>query len=205
MWSACPPPPPTTTNTEIGLDRAATIPGSRAKTSLAHQLELLRLQVGLAAELQRPVSVHCVRGYGHLLQLFSDLNSKPQQQQQQQQPAWPPAIMLHSYGGSVEEVARFCALPRGLGDAFFFSFSAAINGRTAPDKLRQRIAAVPDDRLLIESDQVRCFFCGRVCVVFKAVWLRAGLTFPPSGLAPLSLGLTLLPVSYTHLTLPTKA
>jgi TatD DNase family protein len=31
------------------------------------------LQIGLAAELQRPVSIHCVKGYGHLLDLFKAL------------------------------------------------------------------------------------------------------------------------------------
>jgi Tat protein secretion system quality control protein TatD with DNase activity len=62
--------------------------------------------------------------------------------------------MLHSYGGSVEEIPRFCKL-RGIGPRFYFSFSHAINHRT-PEKLRARVAAVPNDRLLLESDQVRC-------------------------------------------------
>lgn len=60
--------------------------------------------------------------------------------------------MLHSYGGSVEEIPRFCKL-RGIGPRFYFSFSHAINHRT-PEKLRARVAAVPDDRVLLESDQV---------------------------------------------------
>lgn len=30
---------------EVGLDRSATIPGSRARTSLQHQMELLKMQV----------------------------------------------------------------------------------------------------------------------------------------------------------------
>jgi Tat protein secretion system quality control protein TatD with DNase activity len=102
--------------------------------------------VSLAGEFQRPVSVHCVRGSGHLLAFFTHLASSTPLS------ACPPSIMLHSYGGSVEEIPRFCGL-KGLGPRFFFSFSAAINQRT-PDKLRARIAAVPDDRLLIESDQV---------------------------------------------------
>jgi hypothetical protein len=88
--------------------------------------------------------MHCVRGYGHLLQLFSGLTKQPD--------VCPPKVMLHSYGGSVEEIPRFCKL-RGIGDRFYFSFSHAINART-PEKLAARIAAVPDDRLLIESDQV---------------------------------------------------
>ncbi len=48
---------------------------------------------------------------------------------------------------------KFCSLGKGIGPRIYFSFSSAINGRT-PDKLRARIAAVPDDRLLLESDQV---------------------------------------------------
>lgn len=65
--------------------------------------------------------------------------------------------MLHSYGGSVEEIPRYYKLP-GIGDRFYYSFSHAINHRT-PDKLKARIVAVPDDRLLIESDQVS-WVCG---------------------------------------------
>lgn len=103
-------------------------------------------QVALAAEFQRPVSVHCVKGYGHLLDFFASLSATPE--------ACPPKVMLHSYGGSVEEIPRFCKL-RGIGTRFYFSFSHAINHRT-PEKLRVRVAAVPDDRLLLESDQVGC-------------------------------------------------
>lgn len=102
------------------------------------------MQVALAAEFQRPVSVHCVKGYGHLLDFFASLSATPE--------ACPPKVMLHSYGGSVEEIPRFCKLG-GIGSRFYFSFSHAINHRT-PQKLRARVAAVPDDRLLLESDQV---------------------------------------------------
>jgi hypothetical protein len=128
---------------EVGIDRSALIPGSRARVRFDHQLALLREQLALAARHGRPVSVHCVRGYGHLLQLLASLPREG---------GCPPAVMLHSYGGSPEEVARFVALP-GVGPRVFFSFSSAINGRN-PDKLAARIRAVPDDRLLLESDQV---------------------------------------------------
>lgn len=127
---------------EIGIDKAAVIPGSRAKTKLQHQLELLHKQVAIAAEYKRPVSMHCVRAYGHMLELFSKLTPD----------LCPTKVMLHSYGGSPDEIPKYCKL-KGIGDRFFFSFSHAINGRT-PEKLMARIAAVPDDRLLIESDQV---------------------------------------------------
>lgn len=98
----------------------------------------------MAAEFQRPVSVHCVKGYGHLLDFFAGLAKAPD--------TCPPKVMLHSYGGSVEEISRFCKLPN-IGERFYFSFSHAINHRT-PEKLRARVAAVPDDKLLLESDQV---------------------------------------------------
>jgi hypothetical protein len=128
---------------EVGVDRAAVIPGTRARVRFDHQLALLAEQLALAAELGRPASVHCVRGYGHLLSLFAGLPGPG---------ACPPAVMLHSYGGSPEEVGRFTRL-KGIGGRFYFSFSAAINART-PEKLAARIRAVPDDRLLLESDQV---------------------------------------------------
>ena len=181
---------------EVGVDRAAVIPTTRARVRFDHQLALLREQLALAAELRRPVSVHCVRGYGHLLQLLAGLSggggsggkaarrqgraargggegssdgstsnnnssggtdngssSGSSVQQAGGGDALPPAIMLHSYGGSPEEVARFAALPNGAGRRVFFSFSAAISARS-PGKLAARIRAVPDDRLLLESDQV---------------------------------------------------
>jgi hypothetical protein len=102
------------------------------------------LQVALAAEFKRPISLHCVKGYGHLLTYFTTLGKTPD--------SCPPRVMLHSYGGSVEEIPRFCKIPN-IGPRFYFSFSHAINHRT-PEKLRARVAAVPDDRLLLESDQV---------------------------------------------------
>jgi Tat protein secretion system quality control protein TatD with DNase activity len=131
---------------EVGVDRAAVIPGSKARVRFDHQVALLAEQLALAAEFGRPVSCHCVRGYGHLLTMFQDLARGGGGS------GLPPAVMLHSYGGSPEEVARFCLVP-ALGPRLFFSFSSAINGRT-PEKLAARIRAVPDDRLLVESDQV---------------------------------------------------
>ena len=61
--------------------------------------------------------------------------------------------MLHSYSGSPEDAARFLVLPGGLGRRIYFSFSSAVSAAAA-GKLAARVAAVPDDRLLLESDQV---------------------------------------------------
>lgn len=127
---------------EIGLDRAAVIKGTKSRPRYNHQMALLRLQLNVAVQLQRPVSIHCVRSYGHLLELFFHLS--PEQ--------CPPRVMLHSYGGNVEEITKFLKI-RGTGPRFYFGFSHVINSRTH-EKLLQRVRLVPDDRLLLESDHV---------------------------------------------------
>jgi TatD DNase family protein len=63
--------------------------------------------------------------------------------------------MLHSYGGSPEMVREFTSIGGGahgsVGARIFFSFSAALCRRSAA-KCAARIRAVPEDRLLLESD-----------------------------------------------------
>jgi TatD DNase family protein len=63
--------------------------------------------------------------------------------------------MLHSFGGDVQVIPQFTRIP-AIGDRFFFSFSTAIGakgGGAAAAKMLARMAAVPADRLLLESDQ----------------------------------------------------
>ncbi|GAX75168.1 hypothetical protein CEUSTIGMA_g2612.t1 [Chlamydomonas eustigma] len=128
---------------EFGLDRSAIIPQTKLQVSYQHQLQLTELHLRLAAELKRPVSMHCVRAYGHLHDMIKDLGPDN----------CPPRIMLHSFGGSPEVVVQFLrGLPKELGNRIFFSFSSVINGANKT-KLISRITAVPDDRWLIESDQ----------------------------------------------------
>jgi hypothetical protein len=45
----------------------------QAHVRLDHQLNLFSRQLALAAELGRPVSLHCVRAHGHLQDLFERL------------------------------------------------------------------------------------------------------------------------------------
>ena len=91
------------------------------------------------------VSLHCVKAYGHLQEELS---------------SYRPAecatrVMLHSYGGSPEQVPGFAGIggdaEDAIGKRIYFSFSAAI-ARKTPEKTLQRIAAVPDDRVLVETD-----------------------------------------------------
>jgi TatD DNase family protein len=87
----------------------------------------------LATELERPVSVHCRRAWGRLMELLDDHG-------------WPPrGVLLHSYSGGPGLVAAL--VHRGA----WFSFSGAI---THDKNLRGRdaVIAVPEDRLLVETD-----------------------------------------------------
>ncbi len=112
---------------EIGLDHAldpATFPAQEAA---------FLAQVHLAAVLHRPVSVHCRRAYGRLMELLDHHG-------------WPPdGIVLHTYSGGKELVKPL--VRRGA----FFSFSGAI---THDRNIRgcEAVAVVPEDRLLIETD-----------------------------------------------------
>ncbi|CAO3574285.1 unnamed protein product [Mortierella alpina] len=66
------------------------------------------------------------------------------------EPVLPPRLCMHSYGGSVDMLKAFTKLDHA--PEIFFSFSILINGRLQERKLRELILAVPEDRLLIESD-----------------------------------------------------
>ncbi|KAI9317902.1 TatD family [Dichotomocladium elegans] len=136
---------------EVGLDRAARLlPGgaiewhgvkpTMVQCTIEHQLAVLALQLELARKLDRAVSLHCVQGQGHLLSLLQKTK------QTKDQPV--VRLCLHSYGGSPATIAQFMHLK-----AFriYVSFSIAINARL-DKKLDELIRAVPEDRLLIESD-----------------------------------------------------
>lgn len=60
---------------EIGLDKAYKRNGSIVDYD--KQLTLFRDQLQLATDFQRPVSVHCVRAHGDLLQTLQAAESLP--------------------------------------------------------------------------------------------------------------------------------
>ncbi|KAJ8659731.1 hypothetical protein O0I10_004713 [Lichtheimia ornata] len=134
---------------EVGLDRAARLlPGgaiewhgvkpTSVQCTIEHQLQVLELQLQLAKELNRPMSVHCVQAQGHLLALL--------QKHAKNNP--PIRLCLHSFGGSPGTLPQFMKLK---GYTIYVSYSIAINERLGK-KLDDLILAVPHDRLLIESD-----------------------------------------------------
>ncbi|KAK3814769.1 MAG: hypothetical protein J3R72DRAFT_529790 [Linnemannia gamsii] len=66
------------------------------------------------------------------------------------EPVLPPRLCMHSYGGSVDMLKAFTKLDHP--PEIYFSFSILINGRLQERKLKELILAVPEDRLLVESD-----------------------------------------------------
>lgn len=122
---------------EIGLDRRWRPPGL-TEVQYTAQREVFIAQVTLAADLELPVSVHCVHAHGDLQQLLSDA------------PRLPPAIYLHAFGGArgtVEQLVR----ARRYGDRLYFGFAACVNLRSP--KTAEVIRAVPQDRVVVESDR----------------------------------------------------
>jgi TatD DNase family protein len=112
---------------EIGLDRWIEAPDIEA------QLACFRAQMALAVELDRPVTIHCLRAFGLLDEALRSI------------PLPRRGFLLHSYGGPAEMVAGFAAL------GGYFSISPYF---AHPRKAAQRAVFrhIPRERLLTETD-----------------------------------------------------
>ncbi|CAG8573414.1 9386_t:CDS:2 [Cetraspora pellucida] len=137
---------------EVGLDKSARLTDpktqslSKVQTTIQHQIAILEKQLDLAAKYNRAVSLHCVQATGQIIEL---LDRKVLSQQ-----PLPPRICMHSYGGSVDTIRILTAArpkkKKKLQVEIYFSFSIVINERYS--RLHDLIRAVPEDKLLIESD-----------------------------------------------------
>jgi len=128
---------------EIGLDRVA-VPMDDAgqktgEPDYQNQLECFHAQLALAAELERPIAMHCVKAYGDVGDIFRARETMP------------PRVLMHSYGGTAAFLVGLTRMKR-WGARFYFGFSAVVNLRSP--KTAAVIRAVPADRLVIESDLV---------------------------------------------------
>lgn len=112
---------------EIGLDRW--VEGH----DIERQREVFLRQWRLARERDLPVTVHCLRAWGHLMELLRS------------EPAPPGGFLLHSYGGPVEMVDEFAKL-----GAYFSLSGYFAHDRKA--KQRETFKSVPPERLLLETD-----------------------------------------------------
>ena len=93
-----------------------------------------RAQLALAVELDRPLTIHCVRAIGPLMDILR-ATALPRR-----------GFLLHSWNGPVElvpELARFGA---------YFSFSAHHFPERKAHLRDQFAAAIPRERILVETD-----------------------------------------------------
>lgn len=111
---------------EIGLDKW--IPDH----DLPLQKEVLGRQLRLAAELNRPVTVHCLRAWGSLIDCFEES-------------PYRSSFLLHSYGGPQEMVNEW--VKRGA----YFSLSGYFFRKDKTAKLSV-FESIPPDRILLETD-----------------------------------------------------
>lgn len=111
---------------ECGLDRW--IPDHH----LPLQQKAFQAQIDLALELDRPLTVHCLKAWGPLLEMLHDAAALPR-------------FLIHSYSGSLETARELIKL------GAFFSFSGYfLHQRKASQ--RTIFHLLPKDRLLLESD-----------------------------------------------------
>lgn len=112
---------------ECGLDRWI------KNFDLNLQIDVFTAQLDLAATRNLPLSIHCLKAWGPLLDI---LESRPLPER---------GFLLHSYGGSAELVPRFVKL------GAYYSFSGYFL-HDRKQSVRTAFKAVPSNRLLFESD-----------------------------------------------------
>ena len=125
---------------EIGLDK---IKNASTPQEFSRQVELFEAQMDIAAAMKRPVSVHCVRAQGPMLELLS---------KRKEIERYPPAFIFHGFTGSTEFVKSLLKLNKGRGSRFYFGFCSATTGTLK--NFSELLQVIPKNRILIESD---CF------------------------------------------------
>jgi TatD DNase family protein len=128
---------------EIGLDRwILDLPVDRlpqvgsgllGPAPIEEQLAVFEAQLDLATERALPVTVHCLKAWGALMESL------------RRRPPLPRGFLLHSYGGPAELVPELVRL-----GAFFSISGHSLHPRKASHGPLFR--SIPRDRLLIETD-----------------------------------------------------
>lgn len=111
---------------ECGLDRWIKEP------HFEDQKEAFIAQLQLAAKLQRPVTIHCLKAWGPLMEILHDQKELPK-------------FLLHSFGGSLEIAQELTKL------GAYFSISGYFFYEQKSAQL-EVFCQIPPDRLLIETD-----------------------------------------------------
>ncbi|RGP74727.1 hypothetical protein FSPOR_1306 [Fusarium sporotrichioides] len=162
-----PRPPRDAARTDGGRERR---PLSQHRIQIPHQKAVFMAHLKLAGELGRAVSVHGVQVHGLLYDTLSECwkghelkgrNARDKERKgnpqmvdtgEEASKPYPPRICLHSFSGKGDAVKQY--LKPSIPAKIFFSFSKANNLGTdgATDKTRDAVKAVPDNRILVESD-----------------------------------------------------
>ena len=112
---------------EVGLDKWIEEP------DFERQVEVFRVQLKIAAERNLPLTIHCLRAWGPLLEIL------------RAGPVPSRGFLIHSVGASPETIRELAAL------GGYFSVSGAF-ADPAKKKYHAALRAIPADRLLLETD-----------------------------------------------------
>lgn len=112
---------------EIGLDRWI-----EPRDEAAQEL-VFREQLALAARLNRPVMIHCLRAWDWLMRVLRE------------SPLPKEGMLLHAFGGPLD-----CIQPLAEMGAWFSFAGDVLNERKI--QKRAALAHIPPDRLLLETD-----------------------------------------------------
>lgn len=109
---------------EAGLDKH--------HDDMAEQIKVFMTQLEIAAELRRPLHLHCVGSWDKILHIFKTHAG-----------AMPPAIIAHAFNGDAAQIPELANKYN-----MYFSYGAEHNDANTA----ARIAATPATRILCESD-----------------------------------------------------
>lgn len=134
---------------ELGLDKPfrLALGGeklSRFRVDMDHQRKVLCAQLAIAGEFCRPISIHSVQCHGHV---FSDVTRCCK---------GIPAVCLHSYSGSVDQLRQWMSWSRSSHVEVYMSVSAVLSLKNK--KIKEYLEILPDSCILTESDLSNCSF-----------------------------------------------
>ncbi len=121
---------------EIGLDTIAKDSNGKVY-SMEKQIKVFQKQLEFAIQCNKPTSIHCVKAFGQFFECMHGLKTCPR-------------LMMHSFSGNLQTLDRLLKLK--ISDKFYFSFSHFVNARFDESRWKEVISAVPESRILIESD-----------------------------------------------------
>lgn len=141
---------------EIGLCKCAkNVRGKKDErdAGFAKQVAVFEAQLAVAAKLNRPVSIHSVKANAALKNAITTICCDPSNKGRHR-------VALHSFSGTADLVRELLRDYTPLGVDLYFGFSHTVNvemnrhnnTQKRRDALFDAISAVPDDRVLVESD-----------------------------------------------------